>query len=417
MNKVAICFQCKDLVEQSARSLPPLVETPGIDTFIIDGSKTLEGFECYKSLLKRNNIIEVHQHIGGGPDAAAIYAFTLMLKHPNNYDFVGLHEQDVLLEPDWFTRAMELFDIGKRQGLEVGEVSARCYEDRILIQRDGFAVTHNLGYGQLIMTRQAATIWLRHARTHHCWENRRLFAQLTGQDIGRYWAFRYNDQPLGKDWGTARVLAAHGFASLALVPTACVDMIDNPLPQQGLTLARHPVDLLRNDLAFARYITTTAAIRANTWVPDRPIRQRAMDGTQLIFPHQVQGLGATYSIADWRLQASQGWGPFLWKAKRPGATVILPLVGEVQLLVAPPADKNGMVEVSTGDGAFFQTTLAPDPNGTISSIAIKGDCAWREVKLTMLTEGLSFCGVRCRWDQPVLPAAGGFDHSVLPPVE
>jgi hypothetical protein len=416
MNKVAIAFMCLDKVEQSAKTLPPLVETPHVDTFIIDGSKTVAGFDCYKSLLKRDNVVEVHQHIGGGPDAAVAYAYTMMLAHPNEYDFVGIHEQDVLLEPDWYRRTMDLFWVGYKTGLEVGAVSARAYEDRILVQRDDYALMHNLGFGHQILTRAAATIWLKHWRTHHAWENRRLFAQLTNIDIGRYWFCRHNDQPIGSDWGVERVLASHGLASLALTPTACVDMIDNPLQQQGLTLVRSSVDMLRNDLAFSRYIATTAAIRANTWVPDRPIRQRGQDGTQLIFPHQVRCLGATYSTADWCLQASQGWGPFLWKAKRPGAYVVLPLVGEVQLLVAPPADKNGMVEVSTGDGAFFQTTLPPDPNGTISSIAIKGDCAFRDVKLTMLTEGLSFCGVRCRWDQPVLPAAGGFDHSVLPPV-
>lgn len=417
MNKIAIAFMCKDLVEQSAKSLPPLVETPHVDTFIIDGSKTQAGFDCYKSLLKRDNVVEVHQHISGGPDAAVAYAYTMMLGHPNAYDFVGIHEQDVLLEPDWFWRAMDLFQMGYTTGLEVGAVSARAYEDRILVQRDGYAVMLNTGFGQQILTRQAASIWLKHFRTGQAWENRRVFSQLTGLDIGHWWFCRRNDQPIGSDWSLDSVLASYGLASLALVPTACVDMIDNSLQQQGLTLARHPIELLRNDLAFSHYIVRTAAIRANTWVPDRPIRQRGQDGTQLIFPHQVQGLGGTYSQSDWRLQASQGWGPFLWKAKRSGAYVTLPLIGEVQLLVAPPVEHSGMVEVSTGDGAFFQTTLSPDPNGTISSIAIKGDCAFRDVKLTMLTEGLSFCGVRCRWDQPVLPTAGGFDHSVLPPVE
>jgi hypothetical protein len=422
VSKIAISFMCKDLVEQSARSLPPLTETRGIDVFIIDGSKTQEGHDCYKALLKTGNVTEVHQHIGGGPDAAAAYAFTMMLNHPNKYDFVGLYEQDVLLESDWLNRTMELFEIGRRDGLEVGMVSARCYEDRILCQRDGYALAHNTGYGMTIYTREAARIWLRNKRTGWTTENRRLFAQLVDRDIGAWWAFRYGEHHLGSDWSADRVIAAHGLASLALTPTACTDMLDNDLAYQQLTLARHPVEALRDDIGFAKFVERTRMIRSGEWSPGHPgARQHAPDGHEVIFPHHCGGLGAAYS-GRWRLKASIGWGPFLWEAAEPGATVVLSLLGSCQIMVTRPDASAGMVEIEApGDGygragVFWQNTLAATPTCDIQAIELKGDCQFRPVRFTALTEGVRFCGVRCRDRQPVVETYS-FDHSILPPVQ
>ena len=62
--------------------------------------------------------------------------------------------------------------------MEVGAVSARCYEDRILIQRAGYTVCHNLGAGMIMFTRKAAELVLQNYRTVWTTENRLLFSQL-----------------------------------------------------------------------------------------------------------------------------------------------------------------------------------------------------------------------------------------------
>ena len=131
---------------------------------------------------------------------------------------------------------MELFQRGKQDGFNVGAVSARCYEDRILFQRDGYAVTHNLGAGMIMFTREAAELVLANYRTVWTTENRTLFAQLSGIDIGSYWAFRGNQNFLVADWNFDRVLAAHGLASLALTPNRAT-MLDQDIAPLGLKYA------------------------------------------------------------------------------------------------------------------------------------------------------------------------------------
>ena len=107
------------------------------------------------------------------------------------------------------------------------------------MQRDGYAVMHNIGAGVVIFTREAAEIVLRTFRTHWWPDNVKLFAQLSGIDLRTYAAFRGNEQWVTTDWGWEAQLARHGLASLALTPAKC-SMIgqDPPLHEQGLELAQ-----------------------------------------------------------------------------------------------------------------------------------------------------------------------------------
>src|ERR1700681_2930885 len=170
MTRVAIAFLTKDRVELTKQSIVPVCDAP-VDIFFVDGSETPEGREfprkyCLQEkrleqLAERLGTVEFHDDIKGGADAAVAYALTKMLADPL-YDYVGIVESDVLLEPRWFELTMALFE-----GYGVGAVSARSYRDRVLFQRDGYAVMHNLGYGMVIWSRKAATLALSHFRT--CW--------------------------------------------------------------------------------------------------------------------------------------------------------------------------------------------------------------------------------------------------------
>ena len=275
MNRVAIAFSTKDRAELSRRTVEPLLQPDKFDTFWMDGSDTEAGKAF--TLEEGHPVKEISHNVRGGADAAIVYSLTALLEQketyqnwslksrssdPNykgervwKYDYVGLVENDVLLQGDWFERTMELFEQGGADGLKVGAVSARCYEDRILIQRPDYAVMHNIGAGMVIFTREAAELVLKYFRTGWTNVNRLLFSQLSGIDIGGYWAFRGGQHILTADWHFDAILAAHGLASLALTPSP-VEMIGQTpsLAEQGLILADKPVDSRAvSDSVFWRY--------------------------------------------------------------------------------------------------------------------------------------------------------------------
>lgn len=433
MNNVAIALSTKDKVSLTRQVLPALQQPNRFDLHWFDGSTTPEGAWFFESELANrvSGSFSFYHERKGGPDAAVACALTTLLDHPNNYQFIGLCENDILLHQDWFGPTMALFERGRSEGLEVGAVSARAYEDRILIQRDGYAVMHNLGYGTQIMTREAARLALTYMRTGWTTENRRLFAQLSGIDIGRYWAFRIGEHALCADWGNDRILAAHGLASLALVPSP-VEMIGQtpPLEQQGLKIASEPFELLRDDKAFARYAGNLKNIRDGHWLPPAFIPYRDDSGCLTWFAHQVQALGAVYE-GDWRLHWHQGFGPFVWKAG-PGAewreakfatdevwiksTVSIPISGPCQFLVSG-GSKGGQVSLVDELSGYEATPMLPPegPGRQVVSLAVPRTIGYGPIRFTALSPGCLFYGVRTQEPQPI-DTSFRFDHHVLPPV-
>lgn len=430
MNKIAIAFSTKDRVELSKQSVEPLLQPNKFDLFWSDGSTSLEAENLGAQYEKK----AWFQNVRGGADAAIAFNLTTMLGKTHCtkndcegitikpvYDYVGLVENDVLLDPGWFEPAMELFEKGKQDGLEVGAVSARSYADRVLVQRDGYAVMHNLGAGQVIFSRYAASLVLAHFRTGWTLENRRVFAQLTGKDIGAWWAFRGSQHMLVADWGFDRVLAAHGLASLALTPAKC-QMIgqEPPLEQQGLKLTDGPVEELRDDKAFELYRERTAAIRAGELkIPCDPFL-RSDDGTWTIFPHQLGMLGGRYE-GDWKLKWSQGFGPFSWESVDAehvrgyaGASMCVPITGPCVFLVSGGA-KGGKIQIADEAlGSDSVIDLEPQGDtGRVMQVAVPAAISYRNARLTALSPGVVFYGITCREPQLVVPNKK-FDHSWLP---
>jgi hypothetical protein len=423
--KVAIGFLTKDCVALSSRSVVPLLQPDKFDLWMFDGSNTSEGraFPVETSLRAGvHHGIRMHHDVRGGPDAAVVYALTHMLKG-SDYTHVGLVESDVLLHPDWFGPTMALFERGEHDGLMVGAASARCYEDRILFQRDGYAVCHNLGWGMQIMTREAAGLALAYMRTSLTSENRRVFCQLSGSDIGRHWAFRYAEHPLCADWGNDRVLASHGLASLALVPSP-VEMIGQvpPLHEQGLALATEPVELLRDDAAFDRYAYNMACIRRGYLKLDRRVElYDPASSTYTIFPHQVAQFDGVYS-GHWKLKFCQAFGPFVWQSDNSShenaqmPEMHVSLSGPVDLLVSG-GEHGGEVEVEDTRSKYrIQPKLPPEgPVQSVVALNVPASVSYRQVRLTALSPGVCFYGIRCREPQPRCDAKP-FDWNDLPRV-
>jgi hypothetical protein len=415
--KVAIALLTKDKPELTRRSIEPLLQPDKFDLFQIDGSSadlpictTMELFDG-----------RLHAGVRGGPDAAIVYALTAMLEAKygtafgeEHYTHIGLCEQDVLLHPDWFGPIIALFGRGEADGLEVGAVSARAYEDRILVQRDGYALMHNLGAGHVIFTREAARLILDNYRTAWWTDNRLIFSQLSGIDIGAYAAFRGNEQWVTADWGFDAILARHGLASLAFTPSLAT-MLDQDIASQGLKMADGKFDLLRNEKAFKEFWMNTRRIRNGWMMPGVHGRLQCAQGTYTIFPHQIPGIGGTYS-GDWKLKWSQGFGPFVWEGagmdtmqELAAGDLAVPILGPCEFLVGG----KGRVRIIDTLSGY---TCSPDvgsAGGGILQVSVPSGVQYRTIRMEALTPGVQFYGIRAREPQPWLTGYR-FDHSCLP---
>lgn len=412
MNRVAISFLTKDRVELTRQTIEPLLQRDKFNVFWCDGSSGVEG----QNLPNGYPVHATRPNVRGGADAAIVYALTEMLKN-EDYSHVGLCENDVLLQAGWFDRTMELFEISHAEGLNVGAASPRCYEDRILVQREGYAVCHNTGAGIVIFTREAARLILDAYRTTFSLDNRLIFGQLAGVDIGTYWAFRGDNRWLTADWGFDAVLASAGLASLALTPSP-VEMIGQvpSLSEQGLTLAKIPVERFRNEHVFETFRDNLARVyQGKATMTAWPPIHRDSNGGFTFFPHQVRLLGARFSD-DWRLQWCQGFGPFVYRASEAGAIVTISITGVCEILVSG-GKTGGRVEVNVHNSGYTCTpSLAPEgPQTQVMSIIVPGGPARRDITLLAVDAGAVFYGIRTGTPQMMLHA-GGFEHSVLPPV-
>lgn len=413
--KLALALLTKDKPELTRRSIEPLLQPGKFDLFWMDGSMDES---LYNDSTGRHWGITYQGDIRGGPDAAIVYALTTMLEDTYDYTHVGVCEQDVLLHQDWLGPTLALFERGQADGLKVGAVSARSYEDRILVQRDGYALMHNLGAGHVIFTRHAARVVLDNYRTGWSTDNRLIFCQLSGIDIGQYWAFRGSEQHITADWNFDAVLTRHGLASLALTPSLAT-MLDQDIASQGLKMATGRHDLLRNEDAFAKFCGRTMEIRMGDWIlPFGRIQQAG--GTYTYFPQQIASIGGTYS-GDWRLKWCQGFGPFVWEAVentalafRTGyhAQLEVPILGPCEILLGG----TGQARVTdTHSGYSIVSSPADMGLNKILQVAIPSGVAYRTIRVEALSPGIGFYGIRTHEPQPWL-AHYRFDHACLPHV-
>ncbi len=406
-NKVAITFLSKDRIELSKRTIVPLLQPDLFDLFMVDGSDTELGHNFVMTQSKKG--VVCHANVRGGADPAVVYALTEMLKH--DYTHVGLVENDVLLPPDWFGPTFLLFERGRSEGLDVGAVSARCYQDRILCQRSGYAVCHNLGWGMAIFTREAAELTLRRMRTHHTSENRRVFARLSGIDIGTYWAFKTNEHFTTPDWGNDAVLASRGLASLALVPSP-VEMVGQKpsLAEQGLKLADAPVENHQSG-AFEEFVYATRSIREGSLELGLPsVRYRDDAGVEYVFAHQLNSLEGAEWKGDWRLKWSPGFGGFAARGF-PGASFSAYVSGTCRFMLGG-GEKGGQVAIEDiKSGYIVRPTLIPEASNQVTQAVVPASVSWRQVRLTVLSGNAVFFGLQCQEPQPV--AEWSFDHSKL----
>ena len=296
-------------------------------------------------------------------------------------------------------------------------MTARCYTDRTLFQRPNYAVLHNTGAGFIVMTREAARLVLQTYRTIWTTENRHTFALLTGQDIGKYWAFRGQEHFLVADWRWDSLLARHGLASLALTPSP-VTMIGQvpPLEQQGLTIAAGPVAERVDDKLFELYKHRLHAIRTGHFKLPDTLFHRDQQG-YTIFAHQIGAIGGSYQ-GNWKLKDAPGFGPFGWIADSHqedwDPRINIPIAGPCEILVSG-GKEGGQVEIIDEQTGFNARPILPAEGGqgTIVSVNLPGNVAYRTIRINMSTPGCVFYGMRTRDEQPRV-SNWKFDWNTLP---
>lgn len=415
MKKLALSFSSKDRVELTEQSLDRVLHRD-IQLFWNDGSATDDGkqmHQCYS-----HGDVKLRTRVTGGPDTAIVFALSQMLAAEDAfgfiYDYVGLLENDVLLDPDWLEPTIALFD--NPDGLPVGAVSARSFEDRVCIQRDGYCVLHNAGAGFIIFTREAAQLILNNYRTGWWPENRAVFSQLSGLDIGKWAAFHHNEQFVTADWSFDAILAAHGLATVALTPSKA-GMIGQDIAEQGLRLTTEsfgggdipPANCImnaRSNEAFTLFRDNLQRIRAGekSLPPvDHLLRTR---GGSIIFPHHAERHGGLFS-GQWKTRWSQGFGPFMYVAGE-DALFSIPLFGPCAFHVGGGPVK--LHDTATG----FMTELDLSGQTEMVTLSVPRDMQTGIVRLTF-GPGACLAGIETTQPQPVWKDVT-FDYSKLPEV-
>jgi hypothetical protein len=411
VNKVAISIQTCDKVDLTRQSLPPLWQPDKFDLFWCDGSKTPEGVEYFE---RNKGINRQKTRVTGGADAAIAWKLSTMLNAKENYTHIGLLENDVLLSPDWLEPTLALFDRGKADGMDIGAVSPRSYVDRILCQRVGYGICHNIGAGAVIFTREAAEIVLRSFRTGWWSDNVRLFAQLSNIDLRTYACFRGNEQWVTTDWGWEAQLARHGLACLALTPARCQMVGQTPsLAEQGLELTTDASSLTsRDEQAFETFRTRLHRVRQSDYKLAAPNTIHQTQEGQLFFPHQLGYLaGRTAWSGKLELKWSQGFGPFGYRAGPGGASLSLRASGICSFLLTG-GDAGATVTIEDTRSGFKFAPQLPGMMEQAGSINVPGSPVPREIRMQM-QEGAVFYGFSCV-DAQMLDERFRFDWQQLP---
>jgi hypothetical protein len=95
-------------------------------------------------------------------------------------------------------------------------------------------------------------------------------------------------------------------------------------------------------------------------------------------------------------------------------TAVIPCIGPVDVLVSG-GEGGGRVKVEDELSGFSaEPELGPEASTNVMQLAIPGAMGYRNVRLTALTSGVVFYGIRTREAQPYVSTP--FDFQALPPL-
>jgi hypothetical protein len=273
-DRVGFVFTTKDRVDFTLRTLASVDDESGFDLLWADGSDTTEGKSLPFSYQPKNTrVVEAHTDVRGGPDRAIQFGLRRLLAL--GYEYCGLIENDMIFEPGWFQKLMELFRLAAQDGLVCGAATVRSYESRVIEYRDGYNVCWNVGAGMVLFSRPAAQLILDQYPTLRVTARsvRRFYADFFGIDLGREWDLWLGrwDRKLGMDWGYSPLLFAHGFSSVGSIPSRVEDLafdVRRFLGTSRVGPEQNKAGLVRSRINAARraQISASAAFFAAYWI-------------------------------------------------------------------------------------------------------------------------------------------------------
>jgi len=229
-DRVGFALSSKDRVSFTRRSIEAMDADGGYDLIWNDGSDTAEARELPKDFKFRNSrLVEVNFDIRGGPDRSICFGLERLLNL--GYDYVGLIENDIVMQPGWFMRIMNLFQLAADEGIVCGAATIRSYESRVLEHGAGYSLNWGTGAGMILFSRPAAEVILRQYSKLKMSTNSmsRFYSRLfrvelnlgvkdnDGQNVE-------HDAGLTLDWGYTPMLYLHGYASVGSIPSLARDL-------------------------------------------------------------------------------------------------------------------------------------------------------------------------------------------------
>lgn len=432
-SSIAISLSTKDRPELTKRTLPALSAETGFDLFWFDGSRTAEGRSLALSAESLPNVRELHLDVVGGPDAAIVCALSRM--YELGYAYCGVIENDIQLQSGWFGKVMTLFEHGRDAGLEVGAVTARSIDKRVLCRRREFCVLFNAGAGMLVLTREATRIVLDTYRTSTAEEIRDVFLACTGLDPAPVWELPPPDPrrpayPTSADWWYDAALQLHGMCTLGPVPTMAENVDADLRVLIGSDYVRQPAAPTEaDDAAFAALVERQRQRRALADQPDPYATTHtylfdAQARAWTVFPHQAVAVpGGARTEGTWSMQWTQAFGPFSYRSDQPGSAFSFELCGADCSIVMGAGPDAGKVALELGDRREIVDLFAPEVDRRLINLNFP-DRQLRRVWVRLIDDPHPFAsGNLVRWFglqfpeiQPWFRPVRGFSYGAIGPM-
>lgn len=405
-SRIGIAYSTKDRTDLSIRTLEPLRAAGDFDLYWMDGSRTEEGAALPSSMAPTlPPLCEIHYGVTGGPDVAIVYSLTYMLQ--KGYEYVGLIENDVLLESGWLERLMGLFEQGTRDGLRVGAVSARTIRERTVVKHDDYAVMFNLGAGMILLSREAAIAVLDRFRTTNGEEVRGIVRARTGLDI---MSTGFSQTGSSGDWFFDVALMLDGFCSLAPIPSMA-NNIDADLSKWGCSLVTDTTKLIDSPVSFEIF---RRLHQANFESSPKQLAHYPGVG-RLVFPHQLATAVPESVGAGWGIVWRQVFGPFAFESRVSGATVSVPLFGTPVAFLVEGGPQGGEVVLRVGASQQSFSLLREKTEIFLINCSVTASDG-TPVELVAMTPKVVFCGIQLLEHSFTFPSARSFDFNVLRPL-
>lgn len=227
-SRIGFSLSSRDRFVFTLRTLKAMDTEGGFDVIWNDGSERTEVPDLSRYFtLKHARLVETNYGIKGGPDAAIRFGLRRLLDL--GYDYIGLLENDILLEPGWFKTLRSLFDVAAEENVTVGAASVLGYQSRVLEYRHRYSIDWARGAAMVLFSRPAAQLILDHYSSL-----KMTSCEIRGFYAGRFgvalhvpeWAVgsRWMDGPMTMDWSYAPLLYRHGYACVGSVPSRARDL-------------------------------------------------------------------------------------------------------------------------------------------------------------------------------------------------